>query len=105
MQKIKDPAQRQAIGSVMEELTGFASLMDRVVVMKLELDAMLDPLARKPSPWRRTLLLGKGVRHSFGQPSGVRIMSPNGDATEEMRARVGAEKFDEIVAQAELELD
>jgi hypothetical protein len=105
MQKIKDPAQRQAIASVMEELTGFASLMDRVVVMKLELDAMLDPLARKPSPWRRTLLLGKGVRHSFGQPSGVRIMSPNGDATEEMRARVGAEKIDEIVAQAELELD
>ena len=95
----------RAIAHVMEELIGFASLMDRVVVMKLELDAMLDPLARQPSPWPRTPLLGKGVRHSFGQPSGVRIMGPNGDATEEVRARVGAEKFDEIVAQAELELD
>jgi len=105
MQKIKDPGQRRAVAHVMEELTGFASLMDRVVVMKLELDAMLDPLARQPSPWPRTPLLGKGVRHSFGQPSGVRIMGPNGDATEEVRARVGAEKFDEIVAQAELELD
>jgi hypothetical protein len=105
MNKIKDPSQRHAIADVMEELTGFAALMDRVVVMSLELDAMLDPFAKAPSPWTRISLLGKGVRHCFGRARGVRIMGPNGDATEEVRARLGAEKFDDLVAQAELQLE
>jgi len=105
MNKIKDPGQRQAIADVMEELSGFASLMDRVVVMSLELDAMLDPFAKEPSRWSRIPLLGKGVRHCFGRASGVRITGPNGDATEEVRVRVGAEKFDDLIAQAELQLE
>jgi hypothetical protein len=105
LNKIKDPSQRRAIADVMEELTGFASLMDRVVVMKLELDAMLDPFANSPSPLVRTPLLGRGVRHCFGQPSGVRIMGPNGDAIEEVRARIGAKFFDDLVAEAELRLE
>jgi sugar/nucleoside kinase (ribokinase family) len=63
MNKIKDPSQRRAIADVMEDLTGFASLMDRVVVTNLELDAMLDRFAQQPSPLSRIHLLGKGVRH------------------------------------------
>src|ERR1700686_4795914 len=105
LNKIKDPSQRQAIADVMEALTGFASLMDRVVVMNLELDAMLDPFARQASPLSRRPLLGRGVRHSFGRASGVRIMGPNGDATEEVRAQMGAKAFDDFVVQAELQLD
>ena len=105
LNKIKDPAQRRAIAEVMEDLTGFASLMDRVVVMSLELDAMLDPFAQAPSPWSRIPLLGKGVRHSFGRASGVRFTGPHGDATEEVRAGMGAEAFDRFVAEAELQLD
>jgi hypothetical protein len=105
LNKIKDPSQRRAIADVMEELTGFASLMNRVVVMNLELDAMLDPFAKQPSPLARTALLGRGVRHSFGRASGVRIMGPNGDATDELRVRVGAKAFDDFVAQAELQLE
>lgn len=105
MNKIKDPSQRQVIADVMEELTGFASLMDRVVVMNLELDAMLDPFAKQPSALAKISLLGRGVRHSFGRSGGVRFTGPNGDATEEVRARMGAEAFDRFVAEAELQLD
>jgi hypothetical protein len=105
LNKIKDPAQRRAIADVMEELTGFASLMDRVVVMSLELDAMLDPFAKEPSPLSRITLLGKGVRHAFGRNSGVRIIGPNGDATEEVRARMGPKVFDDLVAETELQLE
>ena len=105
MNKIKDPSQRRAIADVMEDLTGFASLMDRVVVMSLELDAMLDPLAPQPSPLSRIPFLGRGVRHSFGRNTGVKFTGPHGDATEEVRARMGAKAFDDFVAQAELELD
>jgi hypothetical protein len=105
MNKIKDPSQRKAIADVMEELTGFASLLDRVVVMSLELDAMLDPFAKLPSVLPKISLLGRGVRHSFGRASGVRIMGPNGEATEEVRARMGGKAFDDLVAEAELQLD
>ena len=105
MQKIKDPSQRRAIADVMEELTGFASLLDRVVVMEVELDAMLDGFAQKSSTFSPSPLLGRGVRHSFGRNSGVRFRGPHGDATEEVRARMGAEAFDNFVAQAELLLD
>lgn len=105
MGKIRDPSQRRAIADVMEELTGFASLLDRVVVMELELDAMLDGFARKPSSFSPAPLVGTGVRHSFGRNSGVRFRGPHGDATEEVRARVGSEAFDKFVAQAELLLD
>jgi hypothetical protein len=105
LNKIKDPSQRRAIADVMEELTGFGSLMDRAVVMNLELDAMLDPFAKELSPWSRIPLFGKGVRHCFGRASGVRIMGPDGDATEEVRARMGAKVFDDLVAEAELQLE
>jgi hypothetical protein len=99
------PAQRQAIADVMEELTGFASLLDRVVVMSLELDAMLSPFAKLASALPTISLLGRGVRHSFGRASGVRVMGPDGDATEEVRTLIGAKAFDDFVADAELQLD
>ena len=105
MHKIKDPAQRRAIGGVMEELTSFASLASRIIVMELELTAMLDRFARKPSVLPTIPLLGRGVRHSFGRKSGVKFMGPSGDATAQVRERMGAEAFDDWVAQAELLLD
>src|SRR5690242_8277946 len=37
MLKIRDPAQRRNIADVMEELTDFATLVSRVVVMEVEL--------------------------------------------------------------------
>src|SRR5260221_5324853 len=72
MNKIKDPTQRWAVAAVMEDLTGFASLISRVFVMKLELATILDGFARKPVIEPTVPLLGRGVRHSFGQSSGVR---------------------------------
>jgi hypothetical protein len=89
----------------MEDLTGFASLLDRAAVMELELDAMLDGFSHKPTPLSPLPLLGRGVRHSFGRNSGIRFKGPSGDATEEVRARMGQKEFDKLIAQAELLLD
>lgn len=102
MQKIRDPAQRRDITNVMAELTGFTSLVDRIVVMKLELDAMIDVCTREPSLLPSVPLLGLGIRHSFGRKSGVRITGPFGDATEKARARMGVEAFEYFVPSAEL---
>ncbi len=105
MSKIKDPKQRWAVAAVMEELSGFASVVSRVVVMELELATVLDAFLQKTVVSRTVPLLGRGVFHSFGQSGGITIMGPNGDATSEVRERIGPEKFDMLVAEAELALD
>ena len=105
MTKIRDPAQRRAIADVMEELTDFAVLVSRVVIMELELEATLNRFVVAESPLPTVPLIGRGVRHAFGIKSGLRIMGPNGDATEQVRERMGAEQFDAFVANANLLLE
>jgi hypothetical protein len=102
MHKIKDPAQRRDLADVMEELTDFAALVSRVVVMELELTAMLDRLATEPSPLPKIPLIGRGVRHTAGRQSGFKIMGPSGDETDRARECMGAKAFDDFVAKANL---
>lgn len=102
MLKIRDPAQRRAIADVMEELTDFAALASRVVVMELELAAMLDGFATEPSPLPMISLIGRGCGHAFGGQTGFKIMGPAGDETDRVRERVGAKAFDDRMDQANL---
>jgi len=103
--KIRDPAQRRTIADVMEELTDFAVLVSRVVVMELELEATLNRFVVAVPPLPAVPLIGRGVRHAFGIKSGLRIMGPKGDATEQVRERMGAEQRDAFVANANLLLE
>jgi hypothetical protein len=105
MQKIKDPAQRRNLAEVMEELTDFATLVSRVVVMECEISAMLDRFAMNSSPLPKVPLIGRGVRHAFGLNSGIAIMGPSGDETAPVRERMGTQKFDHIMAQAVLNME
>jgi len=95
MLKIPDPEQRLHLARVMEELTGFATLISRVTVMECELSAMLDPAAKRPSPLNRVPLVGRGVRHAFGLNGGIAILDESGrDVSEELRAEIGEAEFD-----------
>lgn len=105
MLKIKDPAQRRAVADVMEDLTQFATLLSRPIIMRLELNAMLDTLGYAPIQQAAIDLVGTGVRHAFGRQTGLKIMGPSGDETEAVRERVGHEKFDDIIAKANLMLE
>ena len=105
MLKIKDPAQRRSIADVMEELTDFAALVDRVVIMDLELAAILDRFAKKPSMLPMIPLIGRGVRHTAGRLGGLKVMGPSGDETSRVRERVGAEAFDDLMMQADIFLE
>jgi hypothetical protein len=105
MLKIRDPAQRREIADVMEELTDFATLVSRVVVMEIELTAMLDQFARIPSLLPVIPLIGRGVRHSVGLQSGLKIRGPLGDETDRVRERTGAKVFDDAVAKMNLNLE
>jgi hypothetical protein len=105
VQKIKDPMQRRRLTEVMEGLTGFSTLVSRVVVMELEFSALLDPVAKLPNPLSKTPLVGLGIRHAFGIRSGFSIMGPCGDETESFRQRYGAEAFDAFMADAMLKME
>jgi hypothetical protein len=105
MVKIRDPAQRRTIADVMEELTDFSVLVSRVVIMELELEAALNRFVVAAPPLSPVALVGHGARHAFGIQSGLRVMGPEGDATEEVRQRMGAEHFDAFVANAHLLLE
>jgi hypothetical protein len=81
-------------------------LIGRDVVMECELSAMLDPVAKLPSPRPRVPSVVRGVRHAFGLSSGIGIVDASGeDASEELRSEMGDAAFDrtmeEIFVKAE----
>lgn len=110
MEGIKSPRQRRDITDVMEELTGFQTLLSRAVLIRLEIEAALDELI-KPRPeqiYSPLTLIGDGVFHAFGRRGGLRIWSAEGeDVTEKARLewRDGPEAFDRWQAEGELRLE
>lgn len=106
--KVASPRQRRDIADVMESLTGFRTLVDRVTVMKLELAAALDFVLRLTGRDPEIDLIGHGVCHAFGKSNGgFRIRDPatGEDVTAQFRENYGPEKFDAYMANALLELE
>lgn len=72
--RIKDPAQRRDLAEVMEELSGFATLMSRPVVMRLEIQAVLDAqLGPTPDAHGPVPLVGHGFGSAFGRDGRLRV--------------------------------
>jgi len=83
--KINDPRQRADLASIMEELSGFVTLLSRPDVMRLELDAALANLLPNKQTFLPALpLLGRGVFWAFGRV-GLRIRDGGRDVTEQFR--------------------
>src|ERR1700728_117571 len=102
---IKNPERRSALACVMEELTDFASIVDRATIMELELATMLAEFTLEPILKPVVQLLGKSVLHSLGRHDGIKIMGPDGDATDSVRQEMGSDKFDRLVGEASLGLN
>ncbi len=85
---IQDPAQRQSIATVMEELSGFATLLSRPTVMRLEIAAVLDDRLRPSrSAYEPVHLVGHGVSHAFGKKGTLHITDDFGhDVTKTLSA-------------------
>jgi hypothetical protein len=93
---------RVDIATIMEELSDFTTIIARSVLMRLELEAVLDA-ATGPGPERYTdiPLVARGMPHAYGKSGGFRVSNGRRDVTEEVRAEVGPEEFDRRIAQAE----
>jgi hypothetical protein len=98
--------QRVDIATIMEELSGFTTIISRGAIMRLELEAVLDAVAgRGAQRYTDVSLLAHGMAHAYGRRGGFRIINGRRDVTEEVRAEVGPEEFDRRVAQAEEDLN
>jgi hypothetical protein len=85
--KIKDPRQRRDLAVVMEELSGFVTLINPSVLKKIELDAVLQTrLGPSPTQWTNYPVVGYGVSFSFGRPMRPQLVNPDGeDVTDQFR--------------------
>ncbi len=91
MSGIADPRQRFDVAAVMEELSGFASLVSRTIVMRVEVEAAVDTIAHpRPEPYAAVPVLCQGVLQAFGRRGGLRIRDESGkDVTEAVRRECG----------------
>jgi hypothetical protein len=109
MSGVRNARHRADVAAVMEELSGFASLVDRLVVMRLELEAALDALtSRLGFPYAPVPVVGQGVLQAMGKVGGLLVRNSDGeDVTDEVRGTwpQGPEHFDRWRADAERQLD
>ncbi|MFF6976234.1 hypothetical protein ACFZAV_00525 [Streptomyces sp. NPDC008343] len=97
---IQDPRQRGDVADVMEEVSGFTTLLTRSHIMRLEIEAALDQVFNTASPHIADIdLLGWGISHAMGQ-RGLQIGLAPGGTSDEARARWpnGPEAFDLFLA-------
>ncbi|MFF5361136.1 hypothetical protein ACFY4I_17365 [Streptomyces scabiei] len=105
---IQDPRQRADIADVMEEVSGFTTLLSRTHIMRLEVEAALDRALDTDSPHLADIeLLGHGIGHAMGMRGGLSIRSASGDVTDEARAAWpdGPAAFDLMLANAREQLE
>jgi hypothetical protein len=108
--KIGDCRQRRDVAAVMEDVTGFRTLLSRATVMRIELGAALDSLLHLESRGPEVELVGYGVNHAFGLRSMrdsfcIRDRATGDDATARLREEFGAERFDSILNAHLLEFE
>ncbi|MFJ6901848.1 hypothetical protein [Streptomyces hokutonensis] len=108
MAGIQDPRQRADIANVMEEVSGFTTLLTRSHIARLEVEAALDQAFATASPHIVDFdLLGHGIGHAMGMRGGLHIRSDSGDVTDDARAEwpEGPAAFDQWLANANAHLE
>lgn len=109
MTRIHSARQRFDVAGVMEELSDFACLMDRTVVIRLELqEAFCQLLGEEARIYGALPLLGNGAMQAFGMNGGLRIRDQEGkDVTDDARARwpKGPGAFDQWQRDGERQLN
>jgi hypothetical protein len=107
MAGIGNPNKRQPIADLMEELSGFTTILSRTLVMRLEVDALFAELfGPPPVPSVSLDLLNFGFGPAFGVRGGVQIVDETGnDRTQQARSQIGAAQFDTMMRHMTRELE
>lgn len=105
MSLIRDPRQRRDLAAVMEELSGFATLLCRSVVMRFELEAGIDSATgASTTPFAPLPVVGSGFGHAFGRAGKMQIWHEDGLPAEVTRQNWpdGPEAYDATLARIQL---
>ena len=82
----RDADQRRNLATIMEEVSGFASIPSMLTVAEAECEAALASIAGVSATGPSTALIGHGVLQAFGRRGGLRIKNKDGlDITEKAR--------------------
>lgn len=100
--KIGRPKHREDLAAIMQELSGFHTLLSGAAIQHIERESALDRLVdARPSLPDPVALVGWGVGHAFGRRGRLQIVGAP-DAMEEARRRLGPDGLDELLRGAEL---
>ncbi|MCO7219244.1 hypothetical protein [Klenkia sp. PcliD-1-E] len=84
--EIADPAQRQDLTAVMEELSEFRVMLGRPTIMRLEIQAALHRILGVDTQEPTVALFGNSFAWAFGMRGGLRILGADGqDLTDARR--------------------
>lgn len=64
-ERIKNPRSRKNLARLIEELTGFSTILGRVDIMRIEVHATMDVITKNKEYHPKVQLLGFGVYHAF----------------------------------------
>ncbi len=86
MSGIRDPRQREDVARVMMELSEFRTLLCRALVMRLELESILDArVGGRAVPYASLDLIGTGFGHAFGIKGQLQVRDDSGSSPEAIR--------------------
>lgn len=104
MAGIRDPRQREDIARVMTDLSEFRTLLCRSLVMRLELEAVLDThIGGRTIPYAPLNMIGTGVGHAFGISHQLQIRDQLDVLSETIRQNwpAGPDAYDRSLAEAQ----
>jgi len=102
MAGIRDPGQREDVATVMLELSEFRTLICRSLVMRLEVEAVLDArIGPRKERYPPLEVIGVGIGHAFGIRGQLQIGDTRGSSPEEIRQQWpgGVEHHDRLLAE------
>lgn len=105
---IGNPNKRRPIADLMEELSGFTTMLSRQAVMRMEVEALfIHRFGPSPEPSAPFPLLNFGAGPAFGKKGALRVRDreTGRDITDDVRAHMGADRFDAIMKRRKRETE
>lgn len=102
MSAIEDPRQRGDLANVMQDLSGYRTLLSLPLLIEMEVEAGINQiLGTSSGPYKPIHAIGTGFGHAFGIVGTLNIVDGRDDGAARSRWPGGPDDFDVIEAEAQ----